>query len=65
MNKPTKVIKQVYKGHPTISVWEVDETGNPVGKYPLVSLGVKKASALLQHAQEIEEFVVAEDKNNG
>jgi len=57
MDKPTKVFKQEYKGHPTISIWEVDPAGNPVGKYPIVSFGIRKAAAIIKHIEDIKAAV--------
>jgi hypothetical protein len=39
------------------AVWEVDDSDNKVGQYPLFSLGIKKCKALAQHLQEFKDFL--------
>lgn len=60
--KLTKVFLQEFKGNPTFSIWAVDESGNKVGEYPVVSFGKSKASALMDHLGEFKKFLgVAEE----
>jgi hypothetical protein len=50
-----------YKGSPVLSMWEIDTEGNK-GKYPLLAFGKKKAQAILDNINIIQEF--AKDKTN-
>jgi hypothetical protein len=52
----TKAFFEKYKGYPVFSVWEVDESGDKVGAYPLASLGTKKAVALANHLEDFKLF---------
>jgi hypothetical protein len=49
----TKSGTDEYKGHKLFAIYEEDENGD-IGKYPLVSFGLKKAQALLDHIDEFE-----------
>jgi len=51
----TRAFKDEYKGHPVISIWQVDDAGNKVGKLPIISFGKSKAQAILQHIEDIEQ----------
>lgn len=53
----TKVFTSEYKGHPIVQVFEVDDQGNKQGKYPVVSMGLKKAKALLDNQAEVALFI--------
>jgi hypothetical protein len=53
----TKVFYDTFKNHRLFAVWEVDDSGNKIGDYPLVSLGYKKAKVLLEHDVQLKEFV--------
>lgn len=50
----TKVFADTYKGHPVIAIWQVDEAGNKVGSYPVISFGKSKAQAIISNIDEIE-----------
>lgn len=50
----TKVFADTYKGHPVIAIWQVDDSGNKVGTYPIVSFGKSKAQAILSNIGDIE-----------
>lgn len=52
----TKVFLDEFKGNKLFSVWEVDENDNKVGQYPLVSMGGRKAIALLSHLEDFKDF---------
>ncbi len=56
--KKTKVFRDTFKGYKMFGVWETDEKGEKVGKYPLVAVGTRKAAALAAHADELNQFVV-------
>ena len=51
----TKVFDGKYDG--TKSIWKVDEEGEKVGEYPIWSGGKKKIEAILNHAEELREFI--------
>jgi len=53
----TKFEQGTYKGHPTISIWEVDEAGNKVGKRPIVTLGFRKMAAIMANQANIMEWI--------
>ncbi len=59
----TKVFKDQFKGSDCFAVWPVDEAGNKVGNYPVVSFGVKKAAVIFKHLQELEDFIKSSDPN--
>lgn len=40
-----------------VQVFEVDDQGNKQGKYPVVSMGLKKAKALLDNQAEVALFI--------
>jgi len=46
-----------YKGHPTVSIWEVDEAGNKVGKRPIVTMGFRKLAALMSKQEDIMKWI--------
>lgn len=54
----TKVFIEKFKGTPVIGVWEVDDLGNKASEYPLVSLGVRKVEHMVNHLDELAQFVV-------
>lgn len=54
----TKVFFETFKGNKMFSVWEVDDNGNKVGDYPIMSMGSKKASVVHKHVKELESFVL-------
>lgn len=59
----TKVFLGEYSGQPLLAIYEVDDEGNkkPHPYYdrliPVVSFGKKKAAAILNHIDEIKDFV--------
>ena len=64
MKKTAQIIEYgEYKGNPTLSIWNVDARGNPLGKTPVVSFGAVKARAILDHIEEIEEWVAEQEAN--
>lgn len=60
----TKVFEEEFKGHKLMAVWAVDDSGQKVGQYPLVSLGKKKLEALLNHLHEAKLFVYGKPDEN-
>lgn len=57
MSKKTKVFIDSYKGKKIFAVWNVDEHGNKDGRYPVVSLGARKATELINNIDELNKFV--------
>lgn len=55
--KKTKAFVGEFKGHKTFGVWEVDNSGQKTGKFPIVSVGIRKAEALATHMEELGQFV--------
>lgn len=54
----TKAFNDEYKGSPILAIKNVDEDGEPQeGSYPVVSFGLKKAKAILEHVEDIKKFV--------
>jgi hypothetical protein len=59
----TKVFLDTFKGSKVFAVWEIDESGEKVGQYPLFSMGAKKAIALMYHLEEFKEFADKSARN--
>lgn len=51
-----RVEEQEYKGRPVISIYNED-AGEEYKKYALVTLGVYKASGVIEAIEEIKKFV--------
>lgn len=43
-------------------IWEVDDKGEKVSKFPVVSLGKVKLKALMKYEKELKKFI--EEKND-
>lgn len=52
-----------YKNNPTFIIHELDDKGQRK-QYPLLTVGVKKAKALLKHMDELSDFVAEEKKES-
>lgn len=52
----TRVFFDEFKGNKLFAVWEVDDQGNKVGDFPIVSFGGKKAIALVNHLEDLKDF---------
>ncbi len=52
----TRVFFDEFKGNKLFAVWEVDDQGNKVGDYPIVSFGGKKAISLCNHLEDLKDF---------
>ena len=59
--KKTLLETKEFKGKPVLSIWKIDDAGNKVGEWPIISFGKAKATAILENAEEIKKFV---DTNN-
>lgn len=57
----TEVEQSEYKGNKLLVIWELDKNGQRK-EYPLFSFGKKKAQAILENIDEIENFVAQESK---
>lgn len=55
----TTILRGEYLGHPTMTIYPLDEEGNPVMKQ-ILGFGKKKAQAIVEHYEEIKKF--AEEK---
>lgn len=65
MNNNTKVFFETFKGNPVIGIWKIDVLGNKTGRAPVVSFGIKKAQAILNHLDEIQTWLSElEERNN-
>ena len=53
-----------FRGNKTVSIWEVNMDGEKTKETPNIAFGVKKAKAILENIDKIEEFV-AKNSNNG
>lgn len=59
----TEAAEQEFKGNKVFAIYEVDPSGNRIkstkdGKaYPVVSFGSRKARAILNHLNEIRDYV--------
>lgn len=54
----TKAEEGEYKGNTLFKVIEVEEDGEtPKSDYPVISFGLKKARALVNHIDELKAFV--------
>lgn len=60
----TKFESGSYKGHPTVSIWEVDEAGNKTGSRPIVTLGFRKLAALMANQAEVMEWIKSKVQPN-
>ncbi len=50
-----------YKGKPIFAVYKTPADLEEKTEYPIVSMGVKKAKAILKHAEELKKFVSDND----
>lgn len=50
-----------WEGKDTLSIWEVNDQGDKIKKFPLVAFGLRKAQAILAHIEEIKQFVAARE----
>ena len=50
-----------FKGNPVITIHELDQSGNRK-PYPLISVGIKKAKAIVHHLEDIEDFIDNNDR---
>lgn len=55
--KETKVFIEDFKGNKLLAIWEVDQDGNKVGAFPIISFGRKKAEAIVKHENEVKNWV--------
>lgn len=59
----TKVFFESFKGGPIFSIWEINDKDQKIGKYPLISIGLKKAALLVKHVKDLESFVKIQQKS--
>ena len=60
----TKLIEDEYRGSKFLKIVNVDEEGKPVneGKKPVHAFGLVKAEAMLDHLDEVKEWVAKNTK---
>lgn len=56
-----KIKETIYRGRPIIQLFDEDAS-DEYKKYPLLSIGIRKAKALMAVKEEIKEFI---SKNEG
>jgi hypothetical protein len=54
-----EIERSEYKGSPTLTIWEILSNGQR-SQYPLLSFGKKKAKAIIECKEAIEEFARSE-----
>lgn len=54
-----------FKGTKTLSIWEVDSSGNKKSNFPLLTFGKKKAEAIMENKEEIEKFAEGKEGLHG
>lgn len=66
MSDRTKAFEEKYKGHDVLAIHNVDKDGDKIKKdqYSVVSLGVKKATAILNHIEDLRSFVAKHTEKN-
>lgn len=52
----TVVRESQWNGRPVLEIWVVDDKGQNRYERPLISFGVQKAKALLEHIDQIQNF---------
>lgn len=55
--KETKVFIDEFKGNKVFGIWEIDKEGNNVSDRPAFSFGKAKAKLILNHLEELKNFV--------
>lgn len=63
--KKTKVFNESFGRHKMFNVYDVEPDGSKVNgedSKPVVSFGIKKAKAILDHVEELKKFVEENDK---
>lgn len=58
----TAVKVSEYQGNQMFGVWKVDEEGNSTSNFPVVSFGITKAKKILEHLEELKEYVKEQEK---
>lgn len=53
----TAVFLEEFKGYPIFAIYKVGKNGRKIGLKPIVSFGATKAKAILEHIEEIQEWV--------
>lgn len=56
-SKETKVFNETYNGQPMFAIWPVNAEGTKSGAFPVISIGKKKAKALIKHLEELKKYV--------
>jgi hypothetical protein len=53
----TEVFIDEYRGYPVFAIWNIDQYGNKTGGKPVVSFGLTKALAILNHLDQVQKWV--------
>lgn len=59
-----KIQESTYRGRPILQLFDED-VSEEYRKYPLVSIGLRKAKALMAVKEEIHEFIKKNEEKNG
>lgn len=59
-----KIQESTYRGRPILQLFDEDAS-EEYRKYPLVSIGLRKAKALMAVKEEIHEFIKKNEEKNG
>lgn len=49
----TAVFFSTFNKKPILEIWKLDENGQKVGTYPIISFGLVKANAIVEHMDTI------------
>ena len=49
----TAVFFSTFNKKPILEIWKVDGEGEKVGSYPIISFGLAKANAIVEHMDSI------------
>ena len=59
-----KIQESIYRGRPILQLYD-EEAREEYKNYPLVSIGLRKAKALMAVKEEINEFIKKNEEKNG
>lgn len=59
-----KIQESIYRGRPILQLFDED-VSDDYKNYPLISIGLRKAKALMAVKEEINEFIKKNEEKNG
>ena len=59
-----KIQESIYRGRPILQLYD-EEAREEYKNYPLLSIGLRKAKALMAVKEEIREFIKKNEEQNG